>query len=129
MNINLFIVFQSNEDFPLNRLCLYDENPPSDGVILHRGERFGLALGEPMMRKFHVDEPSHSIDQFNRLFSPSTRFLMQQSQIQSIEDLIRLYLHHGEEHFTKLLIDHFQIDPTIVRQLTSTLLNWTKQLT
>lgn len=103
-----------------------------DGVILHRGERFGLALGEPMIRKFHLNEnlpmtSSHPIDQFNRLFSPSTCFRLQQYHVQSIEDLIRLYLHHGEDRFTKLMIDIFKIDANIVRQINSTLLNWTKQ--
>ena len=86
-----------------------------------------------MIRKLNLNDNSsiysfHSIHEFNRLFSHPTRQLMQQHQIKSIEDLIRLYFHHGEDDFTNLMLHFFRVDSNIVRQLNATLLNWTRQL-
>ncbi|CAF0751302.1 unnamed protein product [Adineta ricciae] len=106
----------------------------SDGIILHRGEHFGVSLGKPMIRRCnsHVNyckDDFHSIYQLNRLLSNSTCLLMQQYHIESIEDLIRLYLEHGSHHFTELLIKLFKVDSLIVQELTDILLEWTNKLT
>ncbi|CAF3662672.1 unnamed protein product [Adineta steineri] len=106
----------------------------SDGIILQRGKQFGIALGEPMIRKNNGNEnfdinSSHSIDELNRLLTKTNCLLMQQYQIQTIEDLIRLFLEQGQYHFTDLMINSFKVDPFIVEQLNVILLKWVKTLT
>ena len=103
-------------------------------MILHRGDQFGIALGDLMVPKFHVHEnqsicSSHSINKLNRLLSPRNCFLMRQYQIESIEDLIRLFLEQEEEQFTELMVHIFKVDRLIVKQLNLILLTWAKQLT
>ncbi|CAF1389461.1 unnamed protein product [Adineta steineri] len=106
----------------------------SDGIILQRGKQFGIALGEPMIRKNNENEnldinSSHSIDELNRLLTKTNCLLMQQYQIRTIEDLIRLFLEQGQYHFTDLMINSFKVDPFIVEQLNIILLKWVKTLT
>ena len=106
----------------------------SDGIILYRGKQFGFALGEPLIRKINKNEnslinSSHSIDQLNRLLSKTNCFLMQQYHIESIEDLIRLYLDYGQEYFTQLMINLFKVHPSIVEQFNLILIKWAKQFT
>jgi hypothetical protein len=83
-----------------------------------------------MIRKFNENEnSSHSIYELNRLLSKRNCLLMQQYKIESIEDLIRLFLEQGQVHFTKLMINLFKIDPLIVEELNRILLKWAKQFT
>jgi hypothetical protein len=87
-----------------------------------------------MIRKYNDNEnrsidSSHSINELNRLLSKKNFFLMRQYKIESIEDLIRLFLEQGQDHFTSLMINLFQVNPFIVEQLNKILINWTKQLT
>ncbi len=106
----IYLLFQSAEDRNSNR-----ERLP-DGVIIHRGEQFGIALGEPMIRKLSIGS-FHSINELDRLFSQANRFLMQQYRIESIEDLIQLYFQYGHNQFTELMVNRFQVNPFIVNQL------------
>ncbi|UJR26359.1 hypothetical protein I4U23_007692 [Adineta vaga] len=99
-----------------------------DGIILHHGEHFGVSLGEPMIRKNNLHE-NHSINELNQLLSKTNCFLLQQYHIEFIEDLIRLYLEQGQDHFTALMINLFQVDPLIVQQLNNVLLKWVEKLT
>ncbi|CAF1487466.1 unnamed protein product [Adineta steineri] len=106
----------------------------SDGIILQRGKQFGIALGEPMIRKNNENEnfdinSSHSIDELNRLLTKTNCLLMQQYKIETIEDLIRLFQEQGQYHFTDLMINSFKVDPLIVEQLNVILLKWVKTLT
>jgi hypothetical protein len=54
---------------------------------------------------------------------------MRQYKIESIEDLIRLFLEQGQQHFTELMIHLFKVNPVIVEQLNVILIKWAKQLT
>ncbi|CAF5116755.1 unnamed protein product, partial [Rotaria sp. Silwood1] len=106
----------------------------SDGIILHRGKQFGIALGKPMIRKYNENEEfpskySHSINELNRLLSKTNCLLMQQQNIESIEDLIRLFLEQGQKNFSKIMIDSFKVDPFIVEQINIILMKWAKSLT
>lgn len=64
----------------------------------------------------------HSIYELNRLLSKTNCLLMQQYQIETIEDLIRLFFEKGQEHFTKLMITLFKVNPFIVEQFNTILL-------
>ncbi|CAF2740921.1 unnamed protein product [Rotaria sp. Silwood2] len=106
----------------------------SDGIILHRGKQFGIALGEPMIRKYNENEQFstksfHSINELNRLLSKTNCLLMRQQNIESIEDLIRLFLEQGQQNFTEILINLFKVDPSIVKQINVILIKWAKKLT
>ncbi|CAF1022317.1 unnamed protein product [Rotaria sordida] len=102
----------------------------SDGIILHRGKRFGRALGEPVIRKYNENEQSsHSINELNRLLSKTNCLLMRQQNIESIEDLIRLFLEQGQQNFTEIMINLFKVDPFIVEQINLILIKWAKKLT
>ncbi|CAF3352552.1 unnamed protein product [Rotaria sp. Silwood1] len=106
----------------------------SDGIILHRGKQFGIALGKPMIRKYNENEEfpskySHSINELNRLLSKTNCLLMQQQNIESIEDLIRLFLEQGQKKFSEIMIDSFKVDPFIVEQINIILMKWAKSLT
>jgi hypothetical protein len=103
-----------------------------DGIILHRGKQFGIALGEPMKRKNTANEnlptnSSHSINELNRLLTKTNCLLMRQYKIESIEDLIRLFIDRGQHDFSKLLIKLFQVDPSIVEQLNTILIRWSRR--
>jgi hypothetical protein len=105
-----------------------------DGIILHRGQQFGIALGEPMIRKYSENENPlinsyHSINELNRLLSKTNCLLMRQYNIESIEDLIRLFLEQEQDHFTELMINVFKVDPLTVEQLNIILLKWSRKLT
>jgi hypothetical protein len=118
-------VFQSEEDLKCDQFYLTNTRDQlSDGVILHRGEQFGIALGEPMIRK---SNETHSINELNRLFSKMNCLLMQEYQIETIEDLIRLFLKHGQDQFTELMINRFKVNPFIVEQVNLVLHQWAKQ--
>lgn len=133
----LFYKFKHEEDLNSAQLQANNGNNSkdfieqlSDGIILHRGKQFGIALGEPMIRKHNENENSyHSINVLNRLLSKTSCLLMRQYKIESIEDLIRLFLEYGQQHFTELMINLFKIDPLIVEQLNIILLKWSRNLT
>jgi hypothetical protein len=102
-----------------------------DGIVLHRGKQFGIALGEPMIRKYdelHTNS-SHSINELNRLLTKTNYLLMHQYKIESIEDLIRLFLDQGQDRFTELMINLFKVDPFIVEQFNIILVKWAGNLT
>ena len=106
-----------------------------DGIILHRGQRFGRALGEAMVRRSDTNgcvlapTSSHPISTLNRLLTKTNCLLMQQHKIETIEDLIRLYLREGQDQFTDLMVQLFQVDPFITDQLNGALLNWVRKCT
>jgi hypothetical protein len=52
---------------------------------------------------------------------------MQEYQIETIEDLIRLFLKHGQDQFTELMINRFKVNPFIVEQVNLVLHQWAKQ--
>jgi hypothetical protein len=54
---------------------------------------------------------------------------MRKYKIESIEDLIRLFLEQGQENFTESMINLFKINPLIVEQINLILIKWAKQLT
>lgn len=105
--VECFFPFHQSSE-PVDDLDSLEER--SDGIILHRGRWLGASLGEPMIRKFH------SIHELQRLLSKASCLLLQQHQIQSIEDLIRLFLERGQCHFTELLTTRF---PKSTRSLSS----------
>jgi hypothetical protein len=72
---------------------------------------------------------SHSINELNRLLSTTNCLLMREYQIETIEDLIRLFLQQGSNRFTELMIHLFQVNPLIVQQLNIILRQWAKQWT
>jgi len=134
-------MIQHEEDLNPTRLHLnngkndidFIEQVP-DGIILHRGQQFGIALGEPMIRKYSENKNPlinsyHSINELNRLLSKTNCLLMRQYNIESIEDLIRLFLEQEQDHFTELMINVFKVDPLIVEQLNLILLKWSRKLT
>ncbi len=87
-----------------------------------------------MIRKYNDNEnllinSPHSIYHLNRLLSKTNCLLMRQYKIESIEDLIRLFLEQGQQHFTELMIHLFKVNPVIVEQLNVILIKWAKQLT
>jgi hypothetical protein len=88
-----------------------------------------------MIRKYNENEnllinsSSHSIYELNRLLSKTNCLLMRQYKIESIEDLIRLFLEQGQENFTEYMINLFKINPLIVEQINLILIKWAKQLT
>ena len=83
-----------------------------------------------MIRKYNKSEQSsHSINELNRLLSKTNCLLMRQQNIESIEDLIRLFLEHGQQNFTEIMINLFKVDPFIVEQINIILIKWAKKLT
>ncbi len=88
-----------------------------------------------MIRKYNENEnllinsSFHSIYELNRLLSKTNCLLMRQYKIESIEDLIRLFLEQGQENFTEYMINLFKINPLIVEQINVILIKWAKQLT
>jgi hypothetical protein len=92
-------------------------------MILHRGEQFGIALGEIMIRQPDQHACHHSIEQLDRLLSKRTCCLMRQHAIQTVEDLVRLFRSHGSHHFTHLMINLFDVDPWIVKQFVNILMH------
>ena len=105
-----------------------------DGIILRRGKQCSVELGEPMVRKVNDNEKfftqsSHSINELNSLLSERTCSLMRQYRIESVEDLVRLFLEQGQQHFSGLMINLFKVNPFIVDQLNSILIKWARKLT
>lgn len=101
---------------------------------MQRGKQFGKTLGKPMIRKNDESEKystvsSHSVNQLNTLLSTINCSLMREHNIETIEDLIRLFLEQGQEKFTYILTHIFQIDGFIVKQINSILIEWAKNLT
>ncbi|CAF3404634.1 unnamed protein product [Rotaria socialis] len=130
-----------DESFNSNQIALLKGNNitnsnerVSDGVILHRGKQFGKTLGEPIARKYYENEEcstrsSHLINVLNRLLSKTSCLLMRQYNIQSIEDLIRLFLEHGQQNFTEIMINDFKVNSCVVEQINMLLIEWTRKLT
>lgn len=114
----LFVQRDQDEGKSLERL--------PDGIILHRGPSFGLALGEPLIRRDDLN--GHSIDVLDRLLSRATCRLMREHQIQTVEDLVRLFLVKGQDRFTELMVHFFHVDRWMVEQLSSILMNWANRL-
>lgn len=54
---------------------------------------------------------------------------MRQYQIETIEDLIRVYQNHDEEYFKQLLKQTFDINSEYVEELNELLRKWTNHLT
>ncbi|CAF1628920.1 unnamed protein product [Rotaria magnacalcarata] len=140
-NIHSQLFKKHDENFNSNQISLLNGNNitnsnqrVSDGIILHRGKQFGKTLGEPIARKYDENEEcstrsSHSINVLNRLLSKTSCLLMGQYNIQSIEDLIRLFLEHGQQNFTEIMINDFKVNSCVVEQINMILIEWARKLT
>jgi len=53
---------------------------------------------------------------------------MRQYQIETIEDLVRIYGNHGEGYFDQLMKNTFEINAKYVEELKQILRQWTKHL-
>lgn len=116
------IIIENNND---DRLILKD----TDGIVLHRGEHFGKDLGDPMIRI--SDQPNecrcqHPIEMLNPILTSSTCQRMRQYQIETIEDLLHLFLHQENNRFNQLMINYFHVDPLHLNELNTILMNWSK---